>query len=664
MKRHWSHIVFMVSFLSVGIAEAQELDYGRYEELFGEPVTMSATGKPERISDTPVVMDVITADDIQRSGARDIPTLLQRLARVDVTHSSSGAEDVGIGGFIQPLRSRIMVLINGRQVYFDGFGEVFWSSLPVELDEIRQIEVIKGAQSALYGFNAVDGVVNIVTFDPVDDQINSARTRLGNHALREFSATTTQRLAEGAGVRLSVADDHAHDDGIVNETPANMAYRKDPNRRAASFDAGATLPDDSRINLEGSHTDSTQRLIANSLFFDTRIVTNSIKGSYTSETELGRLNGTATYTDLNMPWVQAQPLGPFTLDDRTAVAQFSDVFKLGADDSFRLGIEGRHDRMLAPGVTGGALTGDLGAGSAMWEHAFSPTISAVNSVRYDYFKLGRTHGGALAPGDIFTNADFDRSIEGTSVNSSLIDKVTDDDSLRLEFARGLKLPSLTNLGQLERFLPAYSPSARTTTYYYGNPNLQASAVYDYQAGWDHRIQELDATSRLIVFHDMTMSVIGSPISILNRSPAELSIMSTGTVTNGIELDLQHKVREGWNWGTNYTYQRMHEHYNWGLRDASPDHKANINLGYRWGQWEGDLYTTYVSATKGTVITAGPPVTSTAVRLPSHAILSPRIGWHPLDNLTVELVGENLWPYRDILPQKQETSAYISVKISY
>jgi iron complex outermembrane receptor protein len=52
-----------------------------------------------------------------------------------------------------------MVLINGRQVYYDGFGEVLWPTLSVEMSEIRQIEVIKGAQSALYGFNAVDGVI-------------------------------------------------------------------------------------------------------------------------------------------------------------------------------------------------------------------------------------------------------------------------------------------------------------------------------------------------------------------------------------------------------------------------------------------------------------------------------------------------------------------------
>ena len=144
-----------------GALAQQTLDYGRFEGLFDEPVTMSATGKPERLSDTPVTMDVITQDDIKRSGARDIPTLLRRLPGIDVYQGSPGTSEVSMGGFIQVFGARVMVLLNGRQIYLGSFGAVFWSSLPVELHEIRQIEVIRGPQSALYGFNAVDGVIKI-----------------------------------------------------------------------------------------------------------------------------------------------------------------------------------------------------------------------------------------------------------------------------------------------------------------------------------------------------------------------------------------------------------------------------------------------------------------------------------------------------------------------
>lgn len=661
MRRMASGAAFGLSLLLAGIGHAQDFDYGSYETLFGEPVTMSATGKPERVSDSAVLMDLITAQDIERSGARDIPTLLSRLAGVDVIRESAGSADVGIGGYIQPLTSRVMVLINGRQVYFDGFGEVFWSALPVELEEIRQIEVIRGPQSALYGFNAVDGVVNIVTFDPIDDKIDMARARLGNHALRDLAATTTLPLGVGAGIRLTAADDHAQDSGIAFKTPANLSYAKAPNRRAASVDVGATLDDDSRLRLEASHTDVSERMISSSVFFDARIKSDAVKVGYTTETTIGRISGTASYSDVNLPWGQSQAFGPFWMDDSTAAAQVSDLFKIGADDSFRLALDARRDRVDAPAVTGGVLTGDLMAGSAMWEHQFSPSLSTVNAVRYDYFKLGQSGQGALRD-YLYSNADFDRADMGTSVTSSLLKSVTDDDKLRLSFSRGLKLPSLMNFGELGQYQTQYF-SGRPV-YFVGNPDLRASAVYGYQAAWDHQIRALGATARITVFHDMTMSHIETRTALLNYRLTQLVTDSTGSVTNGLELGLEHKAREGWNWGGNYTYQRLHEHEDWGLRNGSPVNKANVNLGYGWGEWEADLYASYVSATKGLLITPGVPTVSSVVDVKGHTNLSPRIAWRPVANLSVELTAENLWPYHDVVAQRMETSYYLTLKVSY
>ncbi len=650
-----------LSLLLAGTVQAQEFDYGSYEALFGEPVTMSATGKPERVSNSAVAMDLISAQDIERSGARDIPTLLRRLAGIDVVHESAGSADLGIGGYIQPLTSRVMVLINGRHVYFDGFGEVFWSALPVELEEIRQIEVIRGPQSALYGFNAVDGVINIVTFDPVDDKVDMARARVGNHALRDFAATTTLPLGVGAGIRLTAADDHVHDSGIAFKTPANLSYAKNPDRRAASFDAGATLDDGSRLSLEASHTDVSERMISSSVFFDARIKSDSVKAGYTTETAIGRLSASASYSDVNLPWVQSQPIGPFRMDDQTAAVQLSDLFKIGPDDSFRLGLDARRDRVDAPAVTGGVLSGDLMAGSAMWEHQFTPTLSMVNAVRYDYFKLGRSGQGDLRD-YIYTDADFDHADMGTSVTSSLLKAVTDDDKLRLSFSRGLKLPSLMNFGQLGQYQTQYF-SGRPV-YFVGNPDLQASAVYGYQAAWDHQIRDWGATARLTVFHDMTMSHIETSNALVGYRLTQLVVDSTGSVTNGLELSLEHKARTGWNWGGNYTYQRLHEHEDWGLRNATPVNKANANLGYGWGEWEADLYASYTSATKGLLITAGVPTTTAVVDVKGHTSLSPRLAWRPIETLSVELTAENLWPYHDVVAQRMETSYYLTLKVSY
>jgi iron complex outermembrane receptor protein len=635
----------------------QDFDYAGYEDLFREPVTVSATGKPERVSDSPVLMTVITAEDIARSGARDIPTLLGRLPGVDITHSTAGVTSVGLGGYVQPSASRVMVLINGRQVYFNGLGDIFWSSLPVELEEIRQIEVISGPQSALYGFNAVDGVINIVTFDPIDDHVDETRARVGTQARRDVEASTTQSFGDGAGLRLTAAADHVDDHGSVGRRPVSEAAPLDPGRRAFSLDGGVRVGDFGRLGLEASHTDISQRSIFENLFFDARTKTDALKGSYSVDTSLGLVGSSLSYTGVDMPWIQARVFGGYHLFERSGDAQLSDVVKLGGDDIVRAGLEGRRDRLDAPGLVGGRLSGDLAAGSVMWEHRFLPSLSAVNAVRYDYFKLGRS--GTVLAQDIFRNADFDRSDQGASVNSALIQKLGSDDALRLSFSRGLALPSLAEFAELGRF-----PRPSTGLLFFGNPDLRAAGIYSYQGAWDHQFRDLDAVGRLSLIHDWTVNRFGTVYRRAGGAQVQMPAMTGGSVTNGLQLSIDRKTMDGWTWGANYTYQRVHEHPDRGLRDGAPLNKVVAHAGYAWRSWEADLYGTYASETDAILVTSPRQRAAQSVPIKETTTLSPRLSWRPVDSLTIELAAENLWPYQDTRYFKLDTSYYLTVRFSY
>jgi outer membrane receptor protein involved in Fe transport len=190
---------------SATAASAQSIDYGAMEQLFNEPVTTSATGSPQRATEAPADMQIISADDIRRSGEITIPGLLQRVAGIDVLNFSAGQSDVNVRGYDQVSSPRLLVLVNGRQVYLDHYGLTVWATIPVQLDEIRQIEVVKGPNSALFGFNAVSGVVNIITFNPKFDDRNVATVRVGtmaSAALRwsapSSSATGSRRASPAA----------------------------------------------------------------------------------------------------------------------------------------------------------------------------------------------------------------------------------------------------------------------------------------------------------------------------------------------------------------------------------------------------------------------------------------------------------------------------------
>jgi outer membrane receptor for ferrienterochelin and colicins len=82
-------------------AHAQSIDYGSLEQIFNEPVTTSATGSPQRASQAPADMEIISADQIRRSGETSLPGILQRVAGVDVLNNSAGQSDVSVRGYDQ-----------------------------------------------------------------------------------------------------------------------------------------------------------------------------------------------------------------------------------------------------------------------------------------------------------------------------------------------------------------------------------------------------------------------------------------------------------------------------------------------------------------------------------------------------------------------------------
>ena len=182
---------------------AQSIDYGSLEQLFGEPVTTSATGAPLRAAEAPANMTIVTAEDIRRSGARDIPGVLRHVAGVDVLQWTNDYADVSVRGYNQAYSSRTLVLVDGRQVYADYYGYIPWSALPVEMSSIRQIEIVRGPSTGLFSLNAAGGVINIITSNPRYDNVNAVQARAGSQGMVETSGVATYRLESVGALRAS-----------------------------------------------------------------------------------------------------------------------------------------------------------------------------------------------------------------------------------------------------------------------------------------------------------------------------------------------------------------------------------------------------------------------------------------------------------------------------
>ena len=127
-------------------------------------VEVTTTSKePEEVWKTPAAVFVITQDDIRRSGATSIPEVLRLAPGVEVAQVDADHWSVAIRGFGSVLASKLLVLIDGRSVYTPLFAGVYWQAQATPLEDIERIEVIRGPGGTIWGANAVDGVINIIT---------------------------------------------------------------------------------------------------------------------------------------------------------------------------------------------------------------------------------------------------------------------------------------------------------------------------------------------------------------------------------------------------------------------------------------------------------------------------------------------------------------------
>lgn len=149
------------------------------EQLLSVEIT-SVAKKKQQLSDAAAAIHVITRDDIRRSGATSLPELLRLVPGVQVSRIDGSRYAVSIRGFSGRHNGKLLVLQDGRTLYSSLFSGVYWEAQDVLLEDVDRIEVIRGPGSTLWGANAVNGVINIITRDSKQTQGVHVDTRTGN----------------------------------------------------------------------------------------------------------------------------------------------------------------------------------------------------------------------------------------------------------------------------------------------------------------------------------------------------------------------------------------------------------------------------------------------------------------------------------------------------
>lgn len=295
-------LLLLVVFLSVNDSAAAEFD--DFEELDLESLMNieieGATKTSLKVSDSPISVTVITAEDIRRSGATSIPEVLEYVAGISVMTFSAAQQEVNVRGLNQEVCPRTKTMLNGINMHVELFNFTMWDGLPITLDDIERIEVVRGPSSVIYGFNAEAGAINIVTKDPEKTEELMASALAGHRNLR-----TNQ-----GGIRYSGNSNgwsYALSSGWHNwadwEHPNDDSEPKPDNKSSEGWlvngEVGYRFGPDARLILRGAtvNTDGAMYTKSGALQRESQISFGQINlnvGGLTVKSQYNYLDGTVT----------------------------------------------------------------------------------------------------------------------------------------------------------------------------------------------------------------------------------------------------------------------------------------------------------------------------------------------------------------------------------
>ena len=249
-------IVVLAPTLAASEPAPQDLKRLSIEQLMQIDVTL-ATRRPEPVATAPTAISVVTGEDIRRSGVTTLADAIGLADGIHVARFNNGTWSITARGFAAVAANKMLIMIDGRTVYSPLFTGVFWNALDYELEDIDRIEVIRGPGATLWGANAVNGVVNVITRSSRDapgmflqvgggnEDPGDAELRYGGHirettyrAYAKYVVRDAQRFSTGlsAGDRRQREQAGVRFDGGNQMTGAWMV-------KADLFHSADALPD-------------------------------------------------------------------------------------------------------------------------------------------------------------------------------------------------------------------------------------------------------------------------------------------------------------------------------------------------------------------------------------------------------------------------------------
>ena len=576
------------------------------EAGYVETVTVVSASKAEqKLVDAPATMSVIGPRALEVAPSNNYGDLLRSVPGVNITQLSARDINITSRAATSSLATSQLAILDGRTLYQDFFGFVMWDFMPSNLDEIKQIEVIRGPASAVWGANALNGVINVITKTPREMQGTSfvlgAGTFGRKYDVEPGSTPLTSQLRNGSLVYGSITHAQAINDRWAYKLTAGT-YQSEPFARPSGRIRGNTT---TNVYPTYKNTGTAQPKV------DLRLDYDGDSGQRWS------FSGGHAGTD----GIMHSGIGPFDIRQGTTFSYGKANYTKGAlrVQAFLNRLDGFATNLVALDTSGAPVTLDFNTKTFDLELSNTQAIAGKHvityggNLRFNKFNLSlatledsRKDGGAYVQDEIFMHdkvrlvlgirGDKFSSIDGAvySPRAALLIKPTPDSTIRLSYNRAFRAPSainnnlntvVTNALPLGAINPAYGAAIyRVPTTAVGNPNLNEERMDAFEVGYSAAINHRVILSAAYYYTKLKDEIFFTQTSTWTASPAPPGFPGLGPFPGSAVWAGFFAAAPQIRFPKEFTYLNLGEVKNQGIElgiDASLTGTTSAYVNYSW-----------------------------------------------------------------------------------
>jgi iron complex outermembrane receptor protein len=602
------------------------------EDLMSIQVT-SVSRTEQKLSRTASAIFVITAEDISRSGATNIPDLLRMVPGMDVAQINANTWAISARGFNGEFSNELLVMVDGRTVYLPTFGGVFWDVLDMPLEDIERIEVIRGPGATIWGTNAVNGVVNIITKKAT--ATHGALIVAGGGNLDQGFATTQYGGTLGKNTNYRVYSKYLNDAQLPGPDGGNGSDGW--HFLSGGFRADSILSANDNLTIEGNlyagrEGNPNLQLLS---------VTSPGPQQVDSEVDLSGCflqlawNHTlSARSDTSLQISYDEFKRPDVLDEGryTLNFDFKHHFVWGQRQNIIWGLGYRYSSSHTHGdlsitLNPADLNTQIGSSFIQDEIAVSPDrlyLTLRTKLEHDYYT-----GFVLLPNARLTWQPNARQMFWAAISRTARTPTSLDTAERLNFA-GFPGPDGTPvlLGQV------------------GNPHFKNEESITYEAGTRITPLKLLSIDFAAFYGDYTHQETVEPApSVFETTPAPPHLFLPTTFENlmhgetqGLEMAANWKVSDRWTLSPGYAFEQIHMHLDPSSQDTESVGEAEGSSPVNSGQLRSHFIFPYNVSWDTSAYFVG---RLNNPRIPSYTRVDTLLSWHYREGLSISLVGQNL-----------------------